>query len=125
MKKTDKYYIMLKELDNPDNEYKNIINDYVIENKEISPTFFIKFTVNDEEFYKKWRQAKTKYTEYLITTYYMNPEYFEELIKVLSEQDLEYLIKYIERNKNKEIYQDIFITIEGLKITVEKKKVKK
>ena len=115
MKKTDLYKYMLEELNDPNNQYEMIIKTYVTSEKEISENYFSKFTINDEEFAKKCAKAQREYIKYLITTYYMDKEFFKELIKILSEQEIEYFKKYLKNNKEKGEYEDLLESLNKLK----------
>ena len=100
------------------NSDEKIINNLKIYDACIDKIKMTKFTQNDKKYDKKFQEGQDEYMKYLITTYYLDENYFYDIIKKLNADDFKYFIEYLKKDKGIE-NEDISVKV------LEKKKENK
>ena len=80
-------------------KHDNIINLYINENGFNKNLLSYKLKKLDKQFDNKYKNSEKYKIEYLVTTYYENPEYFNELLDKLSAEELIAFEKYLNKHE--------------------------
>lgn len=97
--KKDKIKELQDEILSEINNDKKIINNLSIYDACIDKIKMSKFAQNDKKYDKRFQEGQDEYMKYLITTYYLDENYFYDIIKNLNTDDFKYFIKYLEKDK--------------------------
>ena len=80
-------------------KHDNIINLYINENGFNKNLLSYKLKKLDKQFDNKYKNSEKYKIEYLVTTYYENHEYFNELLDKLSAEELIAFEKYLNKHE--------------------------
>ncbi len=116
--KNDKIEKLQDEILSEINSDEKIINNLKIYDASFDKIKMAKFTQNDKKYDKNFQEGLDEYMKYLITTYYLDEDYFYNIINNLNTDDFEYLIEYLKKDKSVES-KDISVKV------LEKKKENK